>query len=113
MAQEIDEIPNATRNFAEIIDRNQEELGTSCCKLRKHAYSMKELEAMRFVNVSDQERRWKGVYQSLGLDVVKDYDALRAPNQQTNKQKKKTTMATAAGKKIMGLLFFPIFEFKF
>lgn len=51
-----------------------------CGKLRKEDkkgfYSRKELEAMRFVSVEEQRKKWVEVYCGLGPDVQKEYDGL-------------------------------------
>lgn len=41
-------------------------------------YSRKEMEAMRFVNVSQQRKFWKDVYASLETTVANEYDTLVA-----------------------------------
>ncbi|CAH9083397.1 unnamed protein product [Cuscuta epithymum] len=44
-----------------------------------------ELEAMRFLNVEEQRKKWIEVYCGLGLDVQKDYNGLlRSTNQKKN-----------------------------
>ncbi|OIV91205.1 hypothetical protein TanjilG_30427 [Lupinus angustifolius] len=44
-------------------------------------YSRKEMEALRFVNVSQQRKFWKSIYKCLqSHDVAKEYDTLVAPH---------------------------------
>lgn len=103
MAQEIDEMLSPAHNCEEILDDNKERLGEIPLKLRAYSYSMKELELLRFANVNYQKRKWKEIYQSLDSDVVKEYDGLRAPNNQQKKKKQKKTKkrAEAAASKLM------------
>ncbi|KAK2999631.1 hypothetical protein RJ639_024063 [Escallonia herrerae] len=42
----------------------------------EHVYSMKEMEALRFVNVDEQRKKWIEVYCGLGPAVVGEYDGL-------------------------------------
>ncbi|CAH9102066.1 unnamed protein product [Cuscuta europaea] len=45
----------------------------------------KELEAMRFLNVEEQRKKWIEVYSGLGLDVQKEYNGLlRSTDQKKN-----------------------------
>lgn len=59
----------------------------------RQTYSRKELEALRFVNICNQNLRWKSVYQTLDPVIAKGYEGLRAPDHQhaKRKQKKKKT----------------------
>ncbi|RAL52253.1 hypothetical protein DM860_016102 [Cuscuta australis] len=58
-------------------------------KLRRYdergVYSRKELEAMRFLNLEGQMKKWIEVYSGLGIDVQKEYDGLlRSATQKKN-----------------------------
>ncbi|XP_019175314.1 PREDICTED: gem-associated protein 2-like [Ipomoea nil] len=57
-----------------------EEVRQDCGKLtkedKKGFYSRKELEAMRFVSLEEQKKKWIEVYCGLGADVQKEYDGL-------------------------------------
>lgn len=58
-------------------------------KLRRYVesgvYSRMELEAMRFLNLEGQMKKWIEVYNGLGIDVQKEYDGLlRSATQKKN-----------------------------
>ncbi|KAK2990657.1 hypothetical protein RJ640_007791 [Escallonia rubra] len=42
----------------------------------EHVYSMKEMEALRFVNVDEQRKKWIEVYCGLGPAIAGEYDGL-------------------------------------
>ncbi|XP_031114238.1 uncharacterized protein LOC116017745 [Ipomoea triloba] len=58
----------------------EEEGRQDCDKLtkedKKGFYSRKELEALRFVSLEEQRKKWIEVYCGLGADVQKEYDGL-------------------------------------
>lgn len=52
----------------------------------KTTYSRKEMEALRFVNLEAQQKKWAEVYCGLGPNVAKDYDGLIDCNNQKHIQ---------------------------
>lgn len=55
-------------------------------KKAKTTYSRKEMEALRFVNLEAQQKKWAEVYCGLGPNVAKNYDGLIDCNNQKHIQ---------------------------
>lgn len=55
-------------------------------KKAKTSYSRKEMEALRFVNLEAQQKKWTEVYCGLGPNVAKNYDGLIDCNNQKHIQ---------------------------
>ncbi|KAM7489967.1 hypothetical protein LguiB_027451 [Lonicera macranthoides] len=49
---------------------------------KRWAYSRKEMEALRFVNIEGQKKKWVEIYCGFGPSVTKEYDGLVDCNQQ-------------------------------
>lgn len=89
------------------------------CKLGevlKGRYSRSELEALRLVDVEEQQRRWDGIYQGLGVVVAGEFDQMAAEkhhkqahkstDRRKNSGKKKHTAANSGIISFLYCLFF-------
>lgn len=52
-------------------------------------YSRSELEALRYLDVEEQQRRWESIYQGLGVIVARELDQLAV--EKHHKQPRKST----------------------
>ncbi|XP_020246856.1 uncharacterized protein LOC109824636 isoform X2 [Asparagus officinalis] len=64
------------------------------------SYSRSEMEVLRFVDVEEQERWWKEVYDKLSPYIVEEFDLLWAPNNQKQQQPQNASSKQSAGKKM-------------
>lgn len=84
-------------------------------KLR-YRYSRSELEALRLVDVEEQQRRWDSIYQGLGVVVAGEFDQMAAEkhhkqahkstDRRKNSGKKKHTAANSGIMSFLYCLFF-------
>ncbi|KAK3022845.1 hypothetical protein RJ639_046990 [Escallonia herrerae] len=89
----------------------------------EHVYSMKEMEALRFVNVDEQRKKWIEVYCGLGPAVVGEYDGLVDCNYQKQFEvnfdprqqfrRKEAAHATCGASSFLNPLYSFRFYFKF